>query len=294
MSSLLQRDDDHSPSATTLWDACLQAAAPNQKGQIMSMVHACLAACTETPKGATLALDLVDAVESHDKLVKPDAMTFALAYSAVERHEENLDEATRLLEKAARHSKKLAGSCRRKALAAARRKPVRRASDCLGDVAELLGPDFAVLAETDDFVVVHKPAGTVCHHAHKTTAGKIGRRSDVSLVDALLHVNVPLSTLNPEALGLVHRLDRGTSGCMVLTKTDRMHALLVTEFFLRNVHKTYRTVVSPVPAAHHGTLDLPVDGRPARSEFKVIKLGKEQDIAMLEMKTFTGRKHQGK
>ena len=71
-----------------------------------------------------------------------------------------------------------------------------------------------------------------------------------------------------------------------------MHALLVTEFFLRQVHKTYHTIVTPVPSLIQGTLDLPVDGRPAQSDFAVVRK-RGEDLALVEMKTFTGRKHQG-
>lgn len=70
-----------------------------------------------------------------------------------------------------------------------------------------------------------------------------------------------------------------------------MHALLVTEFFLRQVHKTYRTIVTPVPSSNEGTLDLPVDCRPAQSDFWVVEK-REPDLALVEMKTLTGRKHQ--
>ena len=84
----------------------------------------------------------------------------------------------------------------------------------------------------------------------ETSAGKKKKKKgknreptdlDMSLVDALLHCNVVLSTLNPESQGLVHRLDRGTSGCILLAKTDEMHARAVAEFYCRNAKKTYQT-----------------------------------------------------
>ena len=298
ISSLMQEDQQpRKVTSESLLEACRQATTQGRKGETISMINACIAACVlqeDVTAGASLAKDLFKAVETDLDSVHPDVLTFSLAYSAVARYDPQLADEF-ILDKAIRYSKKLAGSSRRKALAATRRKAVRQALDCENELQNLLGTnDLVVLSETDELVVINKPAGTVCHHAHTTTAGKIGKRNaDVSLVDALLHLNVPLSTLNARALGLVHRLDRGTSGTIVLAKTDRMHAWLVTEFFLRRVQKTYRTIASPVPSQTHGSLNLTVDGRPAKSDFTVNKT-RGDDLAMVEFKTFTGRKHQGK
>ena len=291
ISAELSRSEVANPdavSAATSWINAIGHAVPSeQSGNALSMLNGCLAA-TVAQNGDTsqLALELLQWAEEK---FAPGVLTYSLAYTAVD------DESTaaQIMKKAQHRSKKLAGSSRRKALAAARRKSVAKAHDGQDKLQALLGPDFAVLMETDDFVVVNKPAGTVCCHAHLTTSGKTGRKNaDVSLVDALLHVNVPLSTINPEAQGLVHRLDRGTSGVCILAKTDHMHALLVAEFFLRRVQKTYHTLVAPCPRPLQGSLDLPVGGRPARSDYSVIRQ-RGDDLAMVEMKTFTGRKHQG-
>jgi 23S rRNA-/tRNA-specific pseudouridylate synthase len=159
------------------------------------------------------------------------------------------------------------------------------------------------LHETDDFVVINKPSGVPCFHKKKTTAGKIKKgkgkqkymASDVSLEDALLNCNIPLSTLNPEAMGLVHRLDRGSSGCMVLAKTNEMHANLVAEFFLRRTQKRYLALVAPAPdssLSDEGLIDLPVDGRPAKSKYRVVERYGAGVAALLEFDIYTGRKHQ--
>jgi 23S rRNA-/tRNA-specific pseudouridylate synthase len=166
---------------------------------------------------------------------------------------------------------------------------------------ELYSSDFRVLYEMADLVVLSKPSGMVCFHRHTTTAGKVSRRKrghkdkdvgDVSLEDALLNQNVPLSTLNAEARGLVHRIDRGTSGCSVLAKTDDMHAKLVTQFFLHRTKKMYIVLVSPTREINsQGTIATPVDGRPARSVYSILKRhGK--DAISLQVETLTGRKHQ--
>lgn len=206
------------------------------------MVNACLGASLERARRKSgdddddevsflpTAVELLSCLERDWKdTLQPDMLTYALAYTSVagtvqkaegtkgENHDndqKNRVAADEILAKAQRQAKKMAGSSRRKALAAVRRKPVRNASETLDTLRTLLSRghgDFDILDETNDYLVVNKPAGTVCHHNHVTTAGKIGKKNaDVSLVDALVHVNVPLSTINSQAQGLVHRLDRGT------------------------------------------------------------------------------------
>ena len=129
----------------------------------------------------------------------------------------------------------------------------------------------------------------------------------------MLYCNIPLSTLNSECQGLVHRLDRGTSGCMIWAKTDEMHACLLTEFFLRQALKEYTTLVAPAPptetlSTEKPTIDIvsPVQGRPARSQVSLLeqfKCGKDSEneiaectlvssAALLLVKPSTGRRHQ--
>ena len=247
-----------------------------------------------------------------------------------------LNLAESMLERAERMSKKQAGSKRRKALAAARRrKSPSSTSDLENEIRELLGSnDFEILQETDDYLVINKPSGVSCYHKRSTTAGKVkkikkskkkkvneddgeddnDKNRDISLEDALLHCNIPLSTLNPDGLGIVHRLDRGTSGCMVLAKTNSMHACLVSEFFLRRTTKSYMAVVvSPTttqPNRVHDkfdngnldgnsntiTIDLPVDGRPAKSKVRHIQQYTDDKLgtigSLVQVEIMTGRKHQ--
>ena len=152
----------------------------------------------------------------------------------------------------------------------------------------------------------------VVYHNKKTSAGKLttSRKKhsleglDISLEDALLDMAVPLSTLNPTARGIVHRLDRGTSGTILLAKNDDAHLRLVALFFLRRVKKKYLALV---PAA--GDSDLPltgmidsiVDGRPALSKYTVLHMYADDSFQsvqskpmamLLQVETLTGRKHQ--
>ena len=94
---------------------------------------------------------------------------------------------------------------------------------------------LGVLWEDDGLAAVRKPAGWLTH-------GTDGKRGDEpTLVDALLDRfgDEGLSSINPNGRGIVHRLDRPTSGVMIVAKTDASHAALVTAWFQRRVQKTY-------------------------------------------------------
>ncbi len=209
----------------------------------------------------------------------------------------------------------------------------------LESMKEMYGEDFDVLFENKDCIVVSKPSGMVCFHSRKTSDGKIhkkkgkkkktkkGRESsnnnqdndegddntshmDISLEDALLDFGVPLSTLNPQGFGICHRIDRGTSGCIVLAKSNEAHARLVTNFFTRNVKKSYLALVPFHRTSSIGTkydndsteeLDTnlvksgeisdTIGGRPALSKFTVVESYGTKAL-QLKIETKTGRKHQ--
>ena len=265
-------------------------------------------------------LALMEALEETGDVV-PDIVTYSLAYRALSSHPDWQNLADNFLEEAERQSKKIAGGKRRKLLASAKRQKISTFVEAEENLKEILGDDFRVLMETDEFAVVNKPSGVPCFHKKKTTAGKIkkgkGKKkkasnktgssqdsSDFSLEDALMSCNVNLSTLNPDALGLVHRLDRGSSGCMVLAKTNEMHATLIAEFFLRRTTKKYVALLresstSSIPNEEIVLIDNPVKGRPARSQYMLLKRYESSsdedsgDNALLaEFEIFTGRKHQ--
>ena len=277
-----------------------------RSSEAASMMNAWIGACSLV-KGPNVATDLVLGLMTafgelkEKRNITPDIVTYSLAYSALHGEPSAQSSAAYFIHEAARQSKKIAGGKRRRAVAAARGKgPVLNVKDVEDDLRRLCGEDFSVLHETDDLFVVNKPSGVPCFHRKTTTAGKIRKgkaptmASDISLEDALTACNAPLSTLNPEARGLVHRLDRGTSGCLVLAKNDETHALLVSEFFLRRTSKLYTTVVSPAPhpsVPDEGSIDHPVDGHPARSRFRILERV-SPSAAIMEFEIFTGRKHQ--
>jgi 23S rRNA pseudouridine1911/1915/1917 synthase len=155
-----------------------------------------------------------------------------------------------------------------------------------------------IIYQDGDLVVVSKPAGMVVHPA-------AGHRED-TLVNALLFAIDDLSgvggVMRP---GIVHRLDRDTSGLMVVAKNDRSHLALQRMVKDRDLKRTYLTLVHGVPSTRLGTVDAPIGrdpgdrkrmavtkraSRPSVTEFKVIRDLKE--CALLEVDLVTGRTHQ--
>jgi 23S rRNA pseudouridine1911/1915/1917 synthase len=104
-----------------------------------------------------------------------------------------------------------------------------------------------VLFEDDDLIVLNKPAGMVVHPAAGNFTG--------TLVNALLHhCRGKLAGIGGvERPGIVHRLDKGTSGCIVVAKTDVAHQSLVAQFKSRRVKKIYRAVSLARPARSRPT-----------------------------------------
>ena len=310
-------------------------ASRGQKGMAASILNGLLGACvigTDSHVAAQRSMELIDAWEdiSKEEGIHPDLVSYCLVYSALhpiiameDGEEYFVDAADEMLDKARRLAKKTGGTQYRKANAKARRKggqPTSYAKDNIEALRERYGSDFNILFEDDDVLVVSKPSGMVCYHQRKTTAGKVGRKkrkkgvkqedaavdADISLVDALVDdASVRLSTLNPKAAGIVHRIDRGTSGCIVVAKTDQMHALLVAEFFTRGAKKAYDALIPARPVDIHkadgrvdailpdsGEINLPINDKSARSNFQVVKRFDDDDAIRIRMETFTGRKHQ--
>jgi len=118
---------------------------------------------------------------------------------------------------------------------------------------EDLGLD--ILYQDRDLIVVNKPAGMVVHPAAGHAQG--------TLVNALLHEVKDLSGIGGELRpGIVHRLDRGTSGLMVVAKNDRAHAELARQFHDREVEKEYVALVWGVVQAGR-RIDLPIGRDPS-------------------------------
>mmetsp|Transcript_4353 Transcript_4353/g.7756 ORF Transcript_4353/g.7756 Transcript_4353/m.7756 type:complete len:607 (-) Transcript_4353:55-1875(-) len=353
--------------ANQLVGAAMEAAG-KERGKLAAMINAIIASCcgggdgddtTKTsqshPQISLAILDIMDEMHAMDAttMITPDIVSLSLVYySLLDQPQQQHDthefesESETILERAQRLAKKTAGSQRRKAIAAERRRGSNTngmdAKEVENQLQSLYGPDIHILHETEDVIIIAKPAGMVTYHSKKTSAGKItssrkkksraanangvdggkdgAKRVDISLVDALLDVPFALSTLNPTARGIVHRIDRGTSGIIVLAKTDEIHLRLVALFFLRRVKKKYLALIPgcdesngmgggksedpnnnplQLPMGSTGVIDTPVDGRPAHSTYKVVgEYGNQQqqssspEAVLLEVQTVTGRKHQ--
>ena len=127
--------------------------------------------------------------------------------------------------------------------------------------------ELAVLYEDDDLLVIDKPAGMVTHPAHGTRSG--------TLVNALLaHVGeaLPGDALRP---GLVHRLDRDTSGLLVVAKRDESLRSLGAAMKARAIEREYLGIVCGVPENARGTIEGPIGRNPRnRLNFAIVNAGK--------------------
>ncbi len=109
-----------------------------------------------------------------------------------------------------------------------------------------------IVYEDDDLAVVNKPAGMMVHAGAGATDDA---RNRGTLVNALLHHFKMLSGVGGDMRpGIVHRLDRATSGLMIVAKNDEAHRKLAQQFSARQVHKTYVTLVHGWPKRERGTI----------------------------------------
>lgn len=164
-----------------------------------------------------------------------------------------------------------------------------------------------IVYEDDDFVIINKPAGMMVHAGAGATEDA---RNRGTLVNALLHRFTALSGVGGEMRpGIVHRLDRETSGLMVVAKNDEMHRRLARQFSRREVHKTYIALVHGWPKLDQGTIQSSISrdlkrrtrmtvrrsgGREAITHYTVIRRIRSSygKFAFLEVRIETGRTHQ--
>ena len=155
-----------------------------------------------------------------------------------------------------------------------------------------------VIYEDDDILVIDKPSGLVVHPGAGNLSG--------TLVNALLAHTRNLSAVNPQRPGIVHRLDKGTSGVMVVAKNNLAHLKLIKQFSTHRVKKKYIAIVKGKVECDEGIIDLPigrhnrdfkrqavsfVNARPAVTNYKVLR--RFDDYAtLLELNPQTGRTHQ--
>ena len=166
--------------------------------------------------------------------------------------------------------------------------------------AHNLAQDIAldIVFEDDHLLVVDKPAGLVVHPA----AGN----PDGTLVNALLHHCAGrLSGIGGVARpGIVHRIDKDTSGLMLVAKTDRAHEGLAKQFAVHSIDRRYKAIVAGRPNPPSGTVDAPLARSPSnRKKVAIVASGKRavthyrtirplRDAALVECRLETGRTHQ--
>ena len=189
-------------------------------------------------------------------------------------------------------------------------KPRTRETVHAGDIVRLIEPPLATLQaqpekipldllfEDADVLVVNKPAGLVVHPGAGNQAH--------TLVNALLHHCTQLSGIGgKERPGIVHRLDKQTSGCVVVAKTDAAHRGLARQFAAREVSKIYLALVAGSLGKARGTIEaaigrhpvhrkkMAVDqkrGRAARTDYHVLQSG--SGLSLVECRLHSGRTHQ--
>jgi 23S rRNA pseudouridine1911/1915/1917 synthase len=192
-------------------------------------------------------------------------------------------------------------------------RPVRASQRVqLGDALEAEPPEalpsplqpepigLAILWEDADLLVIDKPAGLVVHPAPGHASG--------TLVNALLHHCADLAgvggVLRP---GIVHRLDRGTSGVLVVAKNDLAHRGLADQFRDHSIERVYRALVRGSPGPDAGRVDRPIGRHPrerkrmsvhaavareAHTAWRVLARYPRSQRAWLEVRPETGRTHQ--
>jgi 23S rRNA pseudouridine1911/1915/1917 synthase len=156
-----------------------------------------------------------------------------------------------------------------------------------------------IIYQDSDIIVVDKPAGLTVHPAPGHPRG--------TLVNALLATHPELREVGDRLRpGIVHRLDKDTSGLIVVAKNERAQAALQTQLKEREVKKTYVALVRGVPEPREGMIEAPIGrnpknrkkmavvagGREATTKYRVIEVIGGGQYALLEAEPVTGRTHQ--
>jgi 23S rRNA pseudouridine1911/1915/1917 synthase len=162
----------------------------------------------------------------------------------------------------------------------------------------LMGKDVKIIYEDDQILVINKPANLTVHGAPSV--------KDATLVDWLKLKNISLSTISGDQRhGIVHRLDKGTTGVMVVAKTNEAHAFLSEQLQDKTMGRYYLAITDlclkedmiidkPIARNKHNRLKMAIDenGRNAKSAFKKIDISNNEKYELIAAKLFTGRTHQ--
>jgi 23S rRNA pseudouridine1911/1915/1917 synthase len=162
--------------------------------------------------------------------------------------------------------------------------------------------DVEILYEDDDVLVVNKPSGLTVHPAPSV--------KEATLVDWLKHKGIRLSTISGEERhGIVHRLDKGTSGAMVVAKNNEAHEFLSKQLQDKSMGRYYLAVINPPLKDDLTTIECHIGRSPsnrlkmvckeegskskyAKSVFKSLSFSNDEKLQLIACKLFTGRTHQ--
>ncbi|MFH1768349.1 MAG: RluA family pseudouridine synthase [Candidatus Omnitrophota bacterium] len=154
-----------------------------------------------------------------------------------------------------------------------------------------------ILHEDNDVIIVNKPRNLTVHPPNKD--------SHNTLINALTYMEKELSNINPLRRGVVHRLDKETSGVMILAKNNRAHLNLIGQFKRRVIKKEYFALVWGIIRDQHVTIDMPLrrddnnrlkmkvsflKAKQAKTSLDVVKTF--SDSTYVKLNPFTGRMHQ--
>lgn len=159
--------------------------------------------------------------------------------------------------------------------------------------------DVEILFEDEDILVINKPSSLTVHPAPSV--------KEPTLVDWLKHKGISLSTLSGEERhGIVHRLDRGTSGAMVIAKNNIAHEALSLQLQDKTMGRYYLAIITPplkesvtlidrpIGRSSHNRLKMAInkEGKSAKTEFRKLLLSHDETEEVIVCKLYTGRTHQ--
>jgi len=159
--------------------------------------------------------------------------------------------------------------------------------------------DIEIIYEDDDILVINKPSGVTVHPAPSV--------KEATVVDWLIHKGIRLSTISGEERhGIVHRLDKGTSGAMVIAKNNEAHHALSSQLQDKSMGRYYLAIITPPLKNDLTTIECPIGrsqnnrlkmgcvngAKEAKTVFKSLLLSKTQKEQLIACKLFTGRTHQ--
>ncbi|RKX66961.1 MAG: RluA family pseudouridine synthase [Tenericutes bacterium] len=154
-----------------------------------------------------------------------------------------------------------------------------------------------IINETEDFIIINKPTGLVVHPGAGNTEN--------TLVNMLIAKYKDLPNSDTDRPGIVHRIDKDTSGVMIIAKTNKFYQNIIVQFENREIEKTYVAILEGNPEKRNGMINLPL-GRDTNDRTKqtVTKVKSKEAVSiyhtlqefekhsLVEFKILTGRTHQ--